>query len=414
MNRHLLRLIWNRKRHNLLLSVEIFFAFVVVLAVTAAGVNLAANWFQPLGYGIDAVWRITVSAPIERQRSLDTAAANSAVAETVRQIVATLRALPGIESVAGVGVAPYDSGDWSRTHSEAGLRMGANAATDDLAGLLGLDVVAGRWFNRDDDALPESVVPIVVNERFARQMFPEGEAVGRLLPLERRPDPAGQTPPAERIVGVIGEFRKGGELSTPQNYLFSRIRLDRVGQPGALFPSNVMVKVRPGTTAAFEETILKALQPVAREWVFSVRALDEDRKESFRGYSLLYSIIGLLAGFLILMVALGLTGVVWQMVTERTREFGLRRAKGATAVNIQRQVRAELLLIASLAVVPGALLAAQIPTLPRPSDWVIPDGVFLASVAIAVAVIYLVVLACAWYPSRMATRIHPAEALHYE
>jgi putative ABC transport system permease protein len=102
------------------------------------------------------------------------------------------------------------------------------------------------------------------------------------------------------------------------------------------------------------------------------------------------------------------------MVTERTREFGLRRAKGAAAVNVQRQVLIELTLIASLAVVPGVLLTAQIPALPTPRDWVIPDHIFLLSVAISAAVIYLVVLVCGWYPSRMATRIQPAEALHYE
>ena len=50
MTRHLLRLIWNRKRHNLLLSIEIFFSFVVLLAVTVLLINVAVNYGQPLGY----------------------------------------------------------------------------------------------------------------------------------------------------------------------------------------------------------------------------------------------------------------------------------------------------------------------------------------------------------------------------
>ena len=40
--------------------------------------------------------------------------------------------------------------------------------------------------------------------------------------------------------------------------------------------------------------------------------------------------------------------------------------------------------------------------------------VFVASIAISVAAIYLLTLACGWYPSRLATKIQPAEALHYE
>ena len=47
-------------------------------------------------------------------------------------------------------------------------------------------------------------------------------------------------------------------------------------------------------------------------------------------------VVGTIAGFLLLMVALGLTGVVWQSVTQRIREFGLRRAKGATIANVRR------------------------------------------------------------------------------
>jgi putative ABC transport system permease protein len=69
----------------------------------------------------------------------------------------------------------------------------------------------------------------------------------------------------------------------------------------------------------------------------------------------------------------------------------------------------------SIALVAGVLLVAQLPLLPLPSDLrVVPAPVFVASIAISVAAIYLLTLACGWYPSRLATKIQPAEALHYE
>jgi putative ABC transport system permease protein len=43
-----------------------------------------------------------------------------------------------------------------------------------------------------------------------------------------------------------------------------------------------------------------------------------------------------------------------------------------------------------------------------------PATIWLVSIAVSVAVIYLLTLVCAWYPSRLATRIQPADALHYE
>jgi putative ABC transport system permease protein len=61
------------------------------------------------------------------------------------------------------------------------------------------------------------------------------------------------------------------------------------------------------------------------------------------------------------------------------------------------------------------LLLAQLPLLPLPSELhFVTTTVFVGSIAISVAAIYLVTLACGWYPSRLATRIQPAEALHYE
>ena len=57
---------------------------------------------------------------------------------------------------------------------------------------------------------------------------------------------------------------------------------------------------------------------------------------------------------------------------------------------------------------------AQIPVLPVSVFGLIPAGVWISSIAVSVAVIYVLTLLCAWYPSRLATRIQPADALHYE
>ena len=125
--------------------------------------------------------------------------------------------------------------------------------------------------------------------------------------------------------------------------------------------------------------------------------------------------VATIALFLLLMVALGLTGVVWQSVTQRIREFGLRRAKGATIAerppagagrdgdhDLARPDRRRCAARA------GAAAAAADGAADRPGP------VFLASMAISVVAIYVVTLACGWYPSRLATKIQPAEALHYE
>ncbi len=108
--------------------------------------------------------------------------------------------------------------------------------------------------------------------------------------------------------------------------------------PKASLPERLFVRLRPGTPAAFEETLVKRAMAVADAWSFEVQPLDDMREDKLRQYTIPLMVVGTIAGFLLLMVALGLTGVVWQSVTQRIREFGLRRAKGATIPNVRTQV----------------------------------------------------------------------------
>ena len=121
---------------------------------------------------------------------------------------------------------------------------------------------------------------------------------------------------------------------------------------------------------------------------------------------------GLIAAFLLAMVALGLTGVLWLNVTQRTREVGLRRAKGATARSIQRQLRGEVLVLTSIAVTVGLLVVVQFPILRlfTTVEWT----VYASGLVISMVLIYLLTIACAWAPSRLASSIEPAEALRWE
>src|SRR6185436_20475381 len=74
-------------------------------------------------------------------------------------------------------------------------------------------------------------------------------------------------------------------------------------------------------------------------------------------------IAALVAAFLIVMVALGLTGVLWQNVTKRTKEIGLRRATGATARQISLQIMGETWILTTLALVVGSVIVLQLPLL---------------------------------------------------
>jgi putative ABC transport system permease protein len=90
----------------------------------------------------------------------------------------------------------------------------------------------------------------------------------------------------------------------------------------------------------------------------------------------------------------------------------LRRAKGATILNVQQQLVGEVAVLTTLAVLVGVALVVQFPLLDLYGD--VPAPVYMAGLAIALVGIYGLTTACAYVPSRLAGRVQPAEALRYE
>jgi putative ABC transport system permease protein len=124
-------------------------------------------------------------------------------------------------------------------------------------------------------------------------------------------------------------------------------------------------------------------------------------------------VVSVIAAFMLAMVAFGLFGVLWQNTTQRIPEIGLRRAIGASAGDIYRQIVAEQLLLSSAAMVVGLVLLVQLPltgALGEGLNWT----VFLGAAGLSMAAIYLLSLLCSLYPGWRASRLSPTEALHYE
>jgi putative ABC transport system permease protein len=123
--------------------------------------------------------------------------------------------------------------------------------------------------------------------------------------------------------------------------------------------------------------------------------------------------MAVIASFMLLMVAFGLFGVLWQNTTRRVPEIGLRRAIGARASDIYRQIVVEQLLLGSLAMGVGLVLLVQLPLTGAFAD-TLNWPVFAGAAALSMTVIYLLSFVCSLYPGWRASRLEPAAALHYE
>lgn len=398
MIRHMMKLLWNRKRANFLLVLEMAISFLVLFGVAALGIYCYDGYRRPLGFSWDDVWNVRMVAPgSEGEWGPDKA-------ETVRQLLIAARGIPEVEYATIISAPPFSS-----SHDVSGYDRPNGApfefevinVGDAFQDLMKIRIVDGRWFSAQDDGA--AFRPVVVNQRLARELFGASSPVGKPLAI------SAEGRPEERIIGVISDFRKGGELSAPEN--FAIFRADPQN-PSAHASENIILRLRPGSPKSAEARIIAALQAAGHDWSFEIRPLSEMRQVA--NQVLLAPLIAgaLVAAFLILMVALGLIGVLWQNVTQRTKEIGLRRAKGATARDIQKQILGELAVLASAGIVIGGVVAIQFPLLSLVGS--IPTSVVLTSLGAAVALLYGLTLVCGAYPSRLASRITPAEALHYE
>ncbi len=403
MMRHLMKLVWNRKRTNALLIVEIFFSFLVTFAVATLGMYFLDNYRRPLGFEWQNVWQMEIDM---KQVSDDTFTGQQM--EQFARVLQEVRALGEVEAVGGAMVAPFGFGRYGDGAEVNGHRMEMdfNEVTQDFDKAVSLEIVGGRWFQPSDAALAWQ--PIVIDEDLAREAFPGEDPVGKRF---TKPDPESGRP-ERRVIGVIRDFRQGGELEGAGPYYMTYKRVGASARRADRPARSLLIKLRPGTPAEFEERLTERAQRVAPDWSFQAKPLWQARESAFRLRMAPLAVGGTVAFFLLLMVGLGLLGVLWQNLLQRTREIGLRRATGASRDRVHRQILLEQFLLTTLGVLLGTILVVQIPILDLVSF--ISGKIFAGGLLVAMGSMYLLSMLCALYPSAMAARVPPAEALRYE
>jgi putative ABC transport system permease protein len=396
---HFLTLIWNRKRANVLLIAELFLSFIVLfgLGSLVAVVTLAMR--QPPGFAYDNVWELRLTTNNDQTPQ----------SPTLRRLLAQLRATPG---VADVSLAAFST-PFSTYIMSSNIRVengplvsGAEVQADDHFGpLLQLQLLEGRWFDRRDDA--SKLPPIIINRELRQALFGTGPALGQVVRSSHSTNPKELS--EGRVVGVTGSYRPGGDLGAPAPAVFVRAVLP--DSTSTMFAHTLLVRVRPGSGAVLEEQLVRTVAAITKTWSTSVIALPDSRAAGLQTALAPIWAVGLVCAFLLLNVALGLFGALWQTISQRRAEIGLRRAVGATGPGISGQFVAETLLLTTLAVGPGLLIAAQFPLLGVFGQ---PLAVYGVGIGLALALVYGFAALCAVQPSWLAAGIRPAVALREE
>jgi putative ABC transport system permease protein len=245
---------------------------------------------------------------------------------------------------------------------------------------------------------------VVVNDAFARRLFPGEDAVNRGITFGR--DGASRW----TIVGVVGGVR-GGDLGAdapPQVYRY-------LGQGEDRFLSLMRVMVRiTGDPLAAAHAVEGEMYAVDRSQpVFDVKTMEERVADTLAPQRFQLLLIGAFAAIALVLAALGVYGVMACLVTRRTREIGIRIAIGARPAQVQRQVLGETLALALVAAAAG-LAGAWAVTRYLGSMLYGVTALDRPTFALAAIVLVLVAAAASLAPARKASQVDPMVALREE
>jgi len=395
---------WRRTR-SLLVVTEVALSIVLL-----AGAGLMLNSFLRLrrvspGFAPENI--LTTEIDLSGARYEEPKQINS----FYEQLIERVSHLPGVEA-AGVGMSlPPNLLSISDTFTIEGVPV-TSGVTDPSVPLLGVSsgyfsalgvpMLAGRNF-ADTDRLDAPPV-VIINETFARRYFPNQNAIGRRLKIGGPERPNNQW---MQIVGVSGDVKYGGLETAPEPAFY---------QPYQQIPWNnsyLVLRAR-SDPRQLASAVRNAAWSIDKELpVANLKTMEELLSESvarprFRTFAFL--VLGLLA---LVLAVTGIYAVMSYLVTQRTREFGIRVALGAQRSSVLRLVIRQGMSLALIGVVIGLIAAWALMRLMTSLLYGIESRDPLTFASITILLLAVALVAC-WLPAHRATKVDPLKALRYE
>jgi len=273
--------------------------------------------------------------------------------------------------------------------------------TPDYFATLSIPILRGRGF-REEDRDPNQNT-IIISDSLARRLFPNEDPIGKEM---RR----NQQLPWDTVIGVAGNARNNSALSDkddPEYYVVRKHGTAIAGRKASVIVRTVMNPQVIANAIRSEVAAMDPTLPVVIE-TMSQRVNKLADRPRFNAV-----LLGLFAAIGVALAAIGLYGVISFLVTQRTQEIGLRMALGATSGNILGLVFAHAMRWTAAGILIGLLgsvaatrwLRSLLYQVPERDPW---------TLAITVAVLLVVSLLAAWFPSRRALSVNPLTALKQE
>lgn len=402
--------IWKNKRKNRLLLYEFFLSFILLFVLITISSKQFINKYTPLGFDYEQVWMgildpqavISDSLLMDLKKDIFQQIMND---DAVIQISELQHNHPFVRCYVYTNNFKFDNIDANKIY--------AFGADDNFMDVFQLNLKEGRWFNASDNN--SRYMPIVINNTLLKELGTKKQIIGSVVEFHWEKC---------RVIGVVDDFKYQGDYSSTRNEVFYRNSLDmdmrnynmhffetyERNNPSR-YDKRIYIKVKPGSDISLEKRLLKSLSNQYPNWNFKFIPLKDQRVQFSKSNRLTALIFLGVCALMIFNVVIGLFTVLWYTMNHRKGEIGIRKAAGATRKHIFMQMIEEMLLLSTLGMLPGIILAIQFPML---RAFNIEPKIYIIAILLTLVIIYVLVTLCALLPGLQAAKIQPAEALHEE
>jgi len=403
-----------RERHrarNLLVVAQIALALVLLVG---AGLMGKSFWrLRNVNPGFDSRGVLTVYLYLANSDY-----SNLAVANLIQRLVATVHAVPGVTAVATVTGLPLGGGfsnngysfeDFPQSKDVVPPLFTTHVASPEYFKAMGIPLLEGRAFDAINPQRPSR--DILVSQALAKRFWPGKSALGKRMAPGLQVDSTKWC----TIAGVVGSVRTRTLEEPPAEAVYLPWITAGNGNGTSYVPHDFSLVVRgTGDPVKLVAPVREAIRSLDPNLPLSeVRPMAEVVDRSMARTSFTMLLLAIAATVALVLGAVGIYSVIAYVVTQRTREIGVRMALGARRQDVERMVLRQGLGLAVTGVALGLAAALAVTRLMTALLFEVKsfDPATFVVVPVVLAVIALL---ASWVPAQRAARVEPLEAIRYE
>jgi putative ABC transport system permease protein len=344
------------------------------------------------------------------------------VSEFRRQLAMRLRALPGVKSVSQAQRQPLTGATRTTPITIDGrpptdgrpVQAGFNFVSADYFQTLGLRITRGRSFTEQE---AQANAPFVlISESTARRFWPNEEAIGKKIGIaaaaQQNGPSADRTPnfPQYEVIGLTNDTRQGWVWQRDETFIYLPLRAPQA--TGASAAEHLIVRTDGDARAVMTTSRTEAAAIDPKLFVIP-RLLDDSFNLQMAPFKALALLAGLLGSLALFLASIGLSGVMSFVVSQRTREIGIRLALGAQSRAVVtlflRQGGKLIALGVAFGLAGGAAISGLLAVVLLDISQFDP----LAFGGVAIFLTVVAFIAC-YVPVRRATKVDPFVALRHD